>query len=261
MWRVQEKATKMMQSKEAISVYNPSNAVERASQECFHEVYGEWMLACDCQLFALALSSLKAFHDEWLDDARLLKHRIGYFFAPHMIRNKDVVVFVTHLLYLRDIVENEEIDGFVHYPVSFITTPLSYYLFREYPIHIHVNLSKLKAINSSKFIDLGGVIVSTKSVHITKDVIVKIIDRTDEKEMILKAAAKERERGVFIMGEEDRNIRPGLEVWDKRDLMSGVINKTEPGETGMIEVEEENGNIVIIPKIDFDSRFSERVKI
>jgi len=180
-----------------------------------------------------------------------------------MSQKKDTMVFVTHLLYLRDILENESIDGFVHYPVTFMTTPLAYYLFREYPVHILVDVSKMKELNPGmKFLEIGGLIISTEDVCVNDEAIIQVMDRTEDGGgTVLKAAAVEVKPGIFLMGDEDRNMNPGLRVWDKSKMVSGTICEIEPGETGLIKVEQEGGHIVTISKIDFDSRFSQRVEI
>lgn len=254
----------------AISVYNPTDPVERAIQESFHSVNGEWLSSYGCQLLARALSSLKS-SGTWVDNAELLEHRISYFFAPYMCRDKSVMIFPTYPLFLRDILENCEINAYLHDPVTLVTRPLAHYLCQEYPVHICFNTSSLKGYNAGSWTDLSGFLVADKDVRFQPEAIEKIQCKETKYaamvEQILGDIGKNRESplskvaisqiapGVFTSDRHERIIEPDSFVWDKKLRVQGIVSQVDTGETGLISVVYDDGNTVTIPQVDFDHRY------
>lgn len=241
--------------KEGIAVYSPSNAIEIAVQEASHKYLGEWVNSHVCQLVAKSINSLKVF-DDWLENASLLEQRVSYFFVPHMSARKDEMVFVTHLLYLRDIIENEEINIYNHDPIVLMTIPIAHYLFREYPIHIHIDINKLKSLNyRAKWIEVGGLIISETSVRIDESAIISIQNFAHDDMDIKKVAASWIGPDIFAIDEHESTLEPNAGVWDKKSRESARVVKVEPGETGEITIRYMNGIDKTIPKPEFDMCF------
>ena len=245
----------MTLAKEGIAVYDPTDATESAIQEVSHKYLGEWLNSSDCQLVARAINSLKVF-DDWLENAVLLEQRISYFFAPYMASHKNHMVFVTHKLYLRDIIENQEINLYNHDPIVLVTTPIAHYLLREYPIHIHLDIDKLKSLNyRERWLEVGGLIISDdKSIQVDESAILSIRDADDPG--LEKAAASVVGPEVYKIDEHESSLEPDAEVWDKRSRESVTVVEVEPGETGVITVRYINGTTKSIPKTDFDVSFT-----
>lgn len=259
--------------KSAIAVYNPSDPLERAIQEAYHEHATGWLDMYSCKLCARALNSLKIFDESWLDQPGLLEQRVKYFFAPYMSKKKDYVIFPTTLLFLRDILENNSINGFIFDPVTFVTTPISHYLLREYPIHILLDKHKIIGANRDKHcMDVGGLVVfDGENVQVPEDAVMDVFTRdskegksptsTLEVEELAnetgyrKVAVSLRGPGVFTNDEDCREIRPQAEVWDKTDREKGTIIKVELGEKGYIEVLLNSGVKKTIPQLEFDREF------
>lgn len=260
-------------NKNAIAVYNPTDQIERAVQESFHSVNGEWLGAFPCQLLARALSTLKSPADTWIGNAdpELIKHRIAYFFAPFMCRDKTIMVFPTYPFFLRDILENCGINAYLHDPVTFITPPLAHYFCREYPIHIHFNTSSLKGYTESSWTDLGGFLVSDEDVTFKPEAIEKIQCKDEQYTAIVdeilgdigktresplsKVAISQVSPGVFTSDRHERNIEPDSVVWDKKLRTTGSVSQVDAGETGLVYIVYDDGNTVTIPKVDFDHRY------
>lgn len=242
-----------MRKVHAIAVYSPSDAVESAVQDASHRYSGEWLNSHACQLVARAIGSLKIF-DDWLENSTVLAQRVAYLFEPHMSSQKDRMVFVTHPLFLRDIVENNEINLYNHDPIVLVTTPIAHYLFREYPIHIHLDVSKLKELNDrAKWLEVGGLIISDdKSIAVDETAIIGIHKPSELK----KVAAVRVGPEVFRIEEHRFALKPGAEVWDKKERESATVIEVEPGETGMVIVRYMNGNNKSVPKTEFDQCFS-----
>ena len=134
-------------TKEAIAVYNPQDDPwQSAIQDAAKEITGNWLPSFPCQQLAKAVASLKIGTD-WLVRDDLLTVRAHYLFAPYLTENKETLVFVTHLLYLRDILENKEICSNLNDPIVFVSSLLASFLFRDSPVHIHVNTDLLRAAN------------------------------------------------------------------------------------------------------------------
>ena len=148
-------------AKESISVYNPQDEWEKAIQDAYHASSddGDWLPSFACQSIAKATANLKGLNN-WLDNESLFFQRASYFFAPHMSSNKDKLVFSTFPLFLYDIMENNEIDAYLHDPITFVTLPIAHYLLRDYPVHIIVDYSVLRSDNhDADFLDVGGLVV------------------------------------------------------------------------------------------------------
>ncbi len=252
--------------KEAISVYNPQDPIEKTVQDAYHATSNEWLDAAGCRSVAKAITSLKVFDEKWLDDIRLVEQRISYFFAPFMTQNKDTVIFVSHALFIRDIIENKEINSHLHSPVTFVTVPLAHYLLTEYPIHIKIDSHALKSANyKHHWIDVGGLLISESDVKLgsaIKEVSIRQED-PDLRKLInevqgvnfQKAASIEMSPGVFHIDEHKRNIRPGDIVWDKEDRRQAQVHFVELGEVGEISVEYPDGKKKSFLKETFDRRF------
>jgi hypothetical protein len=259
--------------KTAIAVYNPSDPLERAVQNAYHEQSVGWLDMYSCKVFTKALISLKMFDEDWLNHHELFEHRVRYFFAPHMSMKKDFVVFPTTLLFLRDILENCSINGFIINPVAFVTRPISHYLLREYSIHILIDKHKMLAVNSGKeYLDVGGLVIFDEhNVTITEDSIIDIVTKDtgkgkshssviDVEHMTedmgyQKVAVSLRGPGVFTNDEHKRAIKPQSAVWDKIDRKEGTVITVEPGENGIIEVLLDDGIKKIISQVNFDREF------
>ncbi|GAG47121.1 unnamed protein product, partial [marine sediment metagenome] len=80
------------------------------------------------------------------------------------------------LLFLRDILENREISANLHDPIVFMTNHLATFLFRDSPVHIHVNADLLRAANhKSEFLHVGGLLICYKgNIELTDDVIIDV---------------------------------------------------------------------------------------
>lgn len=259
--------------KKAIAVYNPSDPLERAIQEAYHENETGWLDMYSCKLCARAILSLKMFDEDWLNHPELFDQRIKYFFAPYMSMKKDYVVFPTTLLFLRDILENNSINGFVTNPVAFVTRPISHYLLREYPVHVLVDKHKVIGANQSQYyLDVGGLVVfDGMNVNLPEDAVLDIlskepkdgnsstslvdIERMTDGTGYRKVAVSLRGPGVFTNDEHKREIKPEATVWDKADREEGTITKVEFGENGFIEVLLDSGIKKVISQGNFDREF------
>lgn len=268
MWMSWERSMK----KEAIAVHNPSDEWEAAIQDASKQVTGEWLPAYPCQLLAKAVSCLK-YGGEWLENSELLPIRAYYLFAPHMISNKQEWVFVTHLLFLRDILENNEINENIHCPISFMTEPLANFLFRDCPVHIYMNSDLLRRANADvEFLNVGGFLIAQGTISLKPGVISDIKyfgkrDKADVESMIntiekekgirfSKAAAKEIDFDVFQISEHVKELKPDMDVWDKRERSVAEIVQIEPGENGVVYLRYSNGTEIGVPKQEFDQQFT-----
>lgn len=257
-------------TKKAIAVYDPADDPwQSAIQDAAKEVTGDWLPSHPCQLLAKAVASLKI-GTRWLDRDDLLTVRAYHLFAPHMVDNKEVLVFATHLLFLRDILENGEINDNLHDPISFMTMPLASFLFRDSPVHIYVNHDILRASNpSADFLDVGGFLIARKGkIHLAEGVVIDIHYYGDERKKeyieslisgmshnISKAAAVEIAPEVFAIGEHFRELRPETSVWDKISRSVAEIVAIEPGETGTVAIRYADEREITVPKIKFDEQF------
>ncbi len=259
--------------KQAIAVFNPQSPIEQAIQNASHAADGEWLGSYQCKLMANAISTMKCF-DEWEENTDLLNLRVSYLFSGHMIKHRESLVFVTHMLFLRDILDNKEINGYLHDPIIFMSRPLAYYLFREYPIHLHVNTSVLKADNKKvNFTDIGGfVIVDNQDIVLNRNAIDNIVSVNNKKnecvidqgilqsikqnsELHKKVAVSLVGDGVFKIDEHERTLKPDMEVWHKENRATGNIFLVESGESGLVGIRYNDGAEELIPKESFDNEF------
>lgn len=257
-------------NREAIAVYSPADRWESAIQDAAKQLIGNWLPAYPCQLLSQTIYSLKLGTD-WLDNKELLPSRASYFFSDHLTNNKQERVFATNLLFLRDILENHEINAKLHEPIAFMTTPLAYFLFRNCPVHVYVNENLLRAANKKvEFVDVGGFLIVKEGNIEIKDGVVSDIRyygnnanteriihqiRDDCGLRFMKAAASEVAFDVFEISEHFRDIKPGSKVWDKISRDQAKVVETEPGETGIVRLEYADGSEKSIEKEEFDKQF------
>ncbi|KKM19148.1 hypothetical protein LCGC14_1658540, partial [marine sediment metagenome] len=246
---------------------------ESAIQNAAKEITGNWLPSFPCQLLAKAVASLKVGTD-WLVRDDLLPVRAHYLFSSYLADNKEQLVFVTHLLYLRDILENKEINSILHDPIVFMTDHLANFLFRDSPVHICVNTDLLRAANSkAEFLDVGGLLICHKG-NITLDDGVITDVRYHGSEMnrertsglvndiqkrqgisFSKAAAKEIAPDVFRIDEHFPELVPDTEVWDKLTRSKAQVTAIETSENGIVWLRYSDGSETDIPKQEFDLNF------
>lgn len=246
-----------------MKVYYPKDEFERALQDASYKHEEKWLSQSDCQLMSHAIVGLKMFHPQWT--ISFPKERASYFFSPYLVDSKDQLVFVTHPLFIRDILENNEFNSYLHSPVTFMTKPLAHYLFREYPIHLHIDRDKLTSINSGvRFVYAGGLLMADENVALDKDCITGMVTPNNRNEAFdlgestldeVKLAASLVAPGVFRIDEHERALLPDMQVWDKDDRVKGIISSVEPGETGSVEIDYSDGHNTTIGKQFFDQRF------
>lgn len=260
-----------MINRKAISVYDPGDKWESSIQDAAKQFTGNWLPAFPCQLLSNAICSLKVGTD-WLEHEELFPARASYFFADHLTNNKQERVFATHLLFLRDILENREINSRLHDPIAFMTTSLAYFLFRDCPVHIHINEDLLRASNKKiEFIEVGGFLIAKEGSIRIKDRVISDVryygqQNEEASEIIhqiqndcglrfMKAAASEIAFDVFEIDEHFRDIRPGSIIWDKISRTEAEIVEVEPGETGIVRIKCSTGTEKSITKEEFDKQF------
>ncbi len=262
-----------MREVKAISVYDPSEPWQSAIQDAAKEITGNWLPSFPCQLLAKAVASLKIGTD-WLSRDDLLAVRAHYLFAPYLADNKETLVFVTHLLYLRDILENGVISSNLNDPIVFMAAPLAMFLFRDSPVHIFVNSDLLRAANfKAEFLDVGGLLICHKGdVHLERGVISDVryhgsemnhertsglINDIQQQQGISfsKAAAQEIAPDVFKIDEHFPELVPDTEVWDKVTRSKAQVTAIEASENGIIWLLYSDGNETTVPKQEFDLNF------
>jgi hypothetical protein len=217
---------------------------------------GDWLSMYQCKLVAKAILSLKSFEETWSDSTELLQQRVSYFFSDAFTKNKNYVVFLTFPLFVRDILENREINSYIHDPVVFMTISLSHFLFKEYPVHMYIDANALRAENGGiKLMEIGGLFISDGENVSVNSCISKIISTDAESAPQLKAAATNLGEGIFKIDEHERKIMPDTEVWDKYKRVVARIFTVEPGETGEVGIRYDDGNETMISKLYFDNHF------
>lgn len=245
-----------MKEVNAIAIYQPSDPLEKAIQDTYHEYEGGWLPAHVCQLAAKAFASLKMFDPTWIEEDHLYKRRCAYWFVPEFAMNKDVLVFLTMPVYLRDIIENNEINNVLHSPVVFVTPPMARYLYKEYSVKIYIKKDVLISDNKCQWFNIGGLLVTNSDVNLSKDSIMKVKHAADiDIPKILGKAASLVGSGIFQIDEHERFLVPGMKVRDKANITVGTIDRIEPGENGMIYMIFSTGN-TSIGKQFFDLKFS-----
>ena len=261
-------------TKQAIAIYDPADDPwESAIQDAAKEMTGNWLPSFPCRLLAKAVASLKVGTD-WLSRDDLLPVRAHYLFAPHMSDGGEQLVFVTHLLFLRDILENGEINSNLHDPIVFVSSHLANFLFRDSPVHIYVNTDLLRAANSkAEFLDIGGLLICHEgNIELKNGVVVDVqyngseMNRERTSGLVSdiqnrqgisfsKAAAKEIAPDVFKIEEHFSELLPDTEVWDKTTRSKAQITAVEASENGIVWLRYSDGNEISVPKQEFDLNF------
>ena len=257
------------QIKESIAIYYPEDSWERSIQDASKKHLGEWLPAYPCQLLAKTIASLKT-GTEWLSREDLMSIRANYLFNPVLTENKQIRVFVTQLLFLRDIIENKEINSNLH-PIAFLTVQLAKFLFRNNPVHIYINEDLLRAANLNvKFWDIGGILIAEDNIKISDKMIIDVVYHGDPKNSECvesltnqaipnmfwnKAAASEIAYEIFKIDEQYQNLKPGMKIWDKMNRSEANILEVEPGSVGIVGVEYTDGRLLTVLKKDFDRQF------
>ncbi|MFA6088592.1 MAG: hypothetical protein WC755_01895 [Candidatus Woesearchaeota archaeon] len=257
--------------KEAISVYNPQDPFEKSIQDSFHRYNVGWLTSFECRLATKAISSLK-YNSTWINEENLFPVRSNYFFDPQMIGEGAEWVFPTNLLFLRDILENGHISSIVHNPIVFVSKPIAYFLFREWPIHIIVRSSVFRSGNCIK---VGGIRIFVDNIKLEPRSIVgfKVHEEKDEikreiKRLIAeiitpycginKAAVSLIDNGVFKL---DTGIEPELRADDrvqhKYSKKYGKVYSIDPGDNGYIIILYDNGEKQTVNKTEFYLNFLE----
>ncbi len=261
-------------TKKAIAVYDPQDdSWQSAIQDAAKEITGNWLPSFPCQQLAKAVASLKVGTD-WLVRDDLLAVRAHYLFVPYMNSSKQNLVFVTHLLFLRDILENSQISSNLNDPIVFMTDHLANFLFRDSPVHVCVNANLLRAANfKAEFLDVGGLLICYQG-NINLDGVITgvryhgsemnrertsgLVHDIQERQGISfsKAAAQEIAPDVFKMDEHFPELTPDTEVWDKITRSKAQVTAIEASENGIIWLLYENGGgEVSIPKQQFDENY------
>lgn len=257
-----------MALKEASPVYSPNDRIERSIQDNYHKFNGDWLTGYECKFAKHAIERLKKFNKEWIK-SDIFVNRIKYFFAPEM-SNNDEVVFLTHPIFVRDILENKEINSYIFRPVVFVSRSIAYYLFREYPIHITLDYSKIKSNNQEILLsEIGGMVICESNVNI-KDALIKIESIKGKHEFEIdvhninqlcfdtgnfqKVAISQIDKGVFKIDEDERFINPNDTVWDKNNRKEGKVVSIDPGE-GFVEIVFPDKDVQKIEKGNFDRSF------
>ncbi len=257
-------------TKEAIAVFSPTDPWEKAIQDAAKSTTDNWLPAFPCKLLAKAVVSLQC-NNGWLNEEELMPARAFHLFNPSLISNKQHLVFVTHLLFLRDILENNEINAQLHEPISFMTRPLAHFLFRHCPVHICLNSDLLHAANSkAEFVQVAGFVIAPKDnisiqgiqdihYHGDRDKVDQFLDIKDEVIALQKAAAQiemdEFGEETLYSSEHFRALRPQDRIWDKEKRLEAVIDEIEPSSNGDVRVEYENGDFRRLSKENFDASF------
>lgn len=260
-------------TRKAIAVYDPGDPWQSAIQDAAKEITGNWLPSFPCQLLAKAVASLKVGTD-WLVRDDLLPVRAHYLFAPYLSDNKEIVVFATHFLFLRDILENREISSNLNDPIPFIAPSLATFLFRDSPVHIHVNSDLLRAANpKAEFLDVGGMLICHRGNIELKDGVILdvcyygsemnhertsgLINDVQEQQGMpfSRAASKEIAPDVFKIEEHFPELVPDTEVWDKLTRSKAQVTAIEASENGIIWLRYSDGNEISVPKQEFDLNF------
>jgi hypothetical protein len=186
-------------------------------------------------------------------------------FDTHLSSKEDEIVFLTNINYLRDIFENNKIDINIHNPICFVTTPIAYYLFPEYSIHLYIDKYKLDSENNIDYKKIGGIINYSDSVKIDSSFINRLvcknqslinnINQLREDTGFNKFAVSLKQKGVFKIDADQRTIYPNCEVINKLNKKHGIVTSIEKGEHGNITIQYTDNSIDIVEQGDFDYKF------
>lgn len=236
--------------KEAIAVYHPDNDWEQAIQNAHHVFNPEdWLPSFACQLIAKGLANMKP---GWVDNPSLYFQRASYLFSASMSAKKDTLVFSTYPLYITDIIENGEINDFIHGPIMFVSTAIAQYLFTDYPVKLYLDFETIKTDNNDvDFLDIGGLVISTgNNINISNAIL-----SVSKNEPLRKVSATEISRDIFKIDEHCKRLIPQTDIWDKWQRRKAIIEYIGMGEAGNITIKYDNGDDFTIPKSKFDERF------
>ncbi len=260
-----------MRKVEAIAVYDPSDVWESAIQDAAKALEGNWLPAYPCQLLAQSVAALKIGTD-WLSRKELMPIRASYLFHPDFTQ-KGIRVFTTHFLFLRDILENQEINSNIHDPIVFMTDALANFLFRNNPVHLYINEDLMRAANKkADLLDVGGFLIARKgNIKVADGMITDIMyhgrqNQENVHKLIsvirdelgmqqTKAAASEIDYEIFKIDEHFQDLRPGMTIWHKYDRCESEIVEVEPGETGIVRFRSSSGDESSLPKEEFNNQF------
>lgn len=258
--------------KKSSPIYNPQDELERAIQDAFHKYNQRYLTAFECRLAAKTIASLKIKND-WVYEDKLLPTRMDAIFGPKMSSDDQQVVFATSLLFFRDIMENQRISGVLNDPVVLVSKPIAYYFLREYPLHLIIDIGKIK---QADFIRIGGLNITETNVSVSRACLagVKINNEMNKKYIatevrqivrdadklcnspMSKAAVKLKGEGVFRL---EYGIEPEIKADDfiqhKISKKTGKVNFVEPGDTGWIGVQYDDGDMDIFKKSEFNINF------
>lgn len=234
----------------SLQIYQPNDSIGKLIQGLYHSSTNEWLSKSQCDLVVESLYRLKIYDPMWLHDINLLELRLSYFFSPSFCCKKNVVVFPTHQLFVREITENLCINSSIHNPVVFVTKPVAHFLLREYPIKINIDFQQLQADNKKiKFLSVGSLVISSNvDVILSKSSIINI-DRA------FKLASSEIKPGVFKIDDDQKDIQLNDIVVNKFNKKQGKITDVDFGEQGFVSISHDDGSSINLSKIDFDKQY------
>lgn len=256
-----------------LEVYNPTNDLERTLQEQYHKATNEWLSEQECKQLYRSITSLKWTNEDWLNNSKLLSHRISYFFNKAFAQDRKTVVFPTYPIFVRDILENNKIEYVLHRPVTFVTTSIFHYLFPEYPVGLVFDYQLLKSQNKHTKLHDFGSIVSTydDSVVFEDGTMVKVLIRDNSKvdqnfhellqnlrcvsQVISRSAAAQYGENLFRIDDDETTNVIGQSVINKVTRQTGKIELFEPHENGLIFIRQSNGKLDPVTKMVFKSEY------
>lgn len=233
-------------------VTNSDDPLINTVQAASFKSSGTYLRDEECKLFLKAIYSLKLFSDgKWAE--KLSDVRLSYFFHPSLSKYKNEMIFVSYPLFMSDIIENLEINSYLHDPIVMMASPLAFYLFKEYPVNLVLDMNILRSKNRDvKFNDVGGITIIDGQNLDLEDAIINIKNN----ESMNKQAATEISRDVFAIDEIDKNLDPGSKLWDKETRSIVTVVSCDVGTTGNVTVSDKLDEIKIVPKLQFDQKFS-----
>ena len=257
-------------NKQSIAVYSPDDPVEKDIQNVHKEITGEWLPSFACQAVLKSIISLKGF--DWINDETLRKTRLKFIFEEIFGLNKSLMVYPTHLLYIRDIIENSQINSVIHGPITLVSQPLAFFLFREFPMHITFSVDMIKSVNDN-MLSVGSLLIANDSVKFNLEAIDEIRYNGNNVQLFLdifeniykpqhrKVATKVIEQPfgkeeIFTTDEHNIALFAGMSVMNKETSEQGSIVQINPDVVGNVYVKLNNGDMVCIKKIDFYTKFA-----
>lgn len=244
--------------------------IKQVLKDIYYKQYQKNISDVELDLLCESICSLN-WDNNWLQP-ELLSHRLSYIFEPKFTNDYSKLVFVTKLLFLRDILENKQIHSSIHKPFTLLTLPFSYFLFQHYSIHIVIDHDIFKAINDKAvFRYIGSVIpietkfclkLSTESIvdinYYGPSDMQNVFDNVISQTLVKSASRKEispfgREETLYL-SEDHKNILPGNKVKHKQTNESCIVKLIELGPPGKILL---NCGVqdIYVDLIDFDRYF------